>query len=281
MKIGIVGLGLMGGSIAKALKPHHEIHALDRDQNAIQFALNNNIIDFGYLDPADFFKRPDVIYVCLYPRELVDFVKNSVTLFKKETILIEISGVKTSIVQALEPFIPENIEMVYSHPVAGREKIGVASSNVSIFVGANYIIVPLDSNSTKALDLTDRLAREMGFASISYLSLEKHDAIIAYTSQLTHILSLALVLSDDQSFETGKFIGDSYRDLTRIAMINSPLWAELFMENKTQLLEKIKGFKLALNAYESCLENSNEIELVRLMNTAKAIRLGLERNNLK
>jgi len=171
--------------------------------------------------------------------------------------------------------------LVYSHPIAGREKIGVASSNASIFTGANYIITPLDRNTERALNLTESLAKEMGFSSISYLSPNKHDEIIAYTSQLTHVLSLALVYSDEGSFETGKFIGDSYRDLTRIAMINAPLWAELFMENRDALLKKINQFKVALDAFENSIETYDEAALIALMNEAKKIRLGLEKDGLK
>jgi prephenate dehydrogenase len=208
---------------------------------------------------------------------LVKFIKEAKNDILPGTVLIEISGVKTSVVNALEPYIDNRFELIYTHPVAGREKIGVASSSASIFTNANYIITPLDRNTTKNLELVDSLARSMGFTSVSYLSPEKHDEIIAYTSQLTHILSLALVLSDDQSFETVKFIGDSYRDLTRIAMINAPLWSELFMENKEILLKKIKNFKKTLEKYENCLESVDETQLIELMTAAKDIRLGMEK----
>jgi prephenate dehydrogenase len=277
MKIGIIGLGLMGGSIAKALKSQHEIHALDHNPQTIEFALSNHIIDYGYQDKIEFFNAVQIVYICLYPRALVKFIKEAKNDILPGTVLIEISGVKTSVVNALEPYIDNRFELIYTHPVAGREKIGVASSSASIFTNANYIITPLDRNTTKNLELVDSLARSMGFTSVSYLSPEKHDEIIAYTSQLTHILSLALVLSDDQSFETVKFIGDSYRDLTRIAMINAPLWSELFMENKEILLKKIKNFKKTLEKYENCLESVDETQLIELMTAAKDIRLGMEK----
>jgi len=281
MRIGIVGLGLMGGSIAKALKSNHEIHALDQDQNAITYALEKSIIHFGYHDAKTFFQNVEVVYLCLYPRELVSFIETSINLISSRTLLIEISGVKFSLVAQIEPLLKPSVELVYSHPIAGREKIGVASSNASIFTGANYIITPLDRNTERALNLTESLAKEMGFSTISYLSPNKHDEIIAYTSQLTHVLSLALVYSDEGSFETGKFIGDSYRDLTRIAMINAPLWAELFMENRDALLKKIKQFKVALDAFENSIETYDEAALIALMNEAKKIRLGLEKDGLK
>jgi prephenate dehydrogenase len=277
MNIGIVGLGLMGGSIAKVLYGRYNIHAYDQDQGAIEYALKHQIIDYGYSDVEAFFKATDVIYLCLYPRTLVDFMKQYAKFIKKDSVLIEISGVKTELVKLIDPYIDNRFDFIYSHPIAGREKVGVASSKVSIFVNANYVICPLEKNQTKNLELTEMLARLMGFSSISYLSPEKHDEIIAYTSQLTHLLSLVLVQSDTQAFDTGKFIGDSYRDLTRIAMINAPLWAELFLENRGNLLEKIENFKKVLNDYETCIKNNDVTTLIELMHTAKTIRLSLEK----
>jgi len=277
MNIGIVGLGLMGGSIAKSLLGRYLIHAYDKDASAIEYALKHQIIDYGYSDVEKFFASTDVIYLCLYPRSLVEFMKDNAKYIQKESVLIEISGVKTELVKSLQPYLDDRFDFIFTHPVAGREKVGVASSKVSIFVNANYVICPLDMNETKNLDLAEKLARLMGFSTISYLSPEKHDEIIAYTSQLTHILSLALVQSDTQSYDTGKFIGDSYRDLTRIAMINAPLWAELFLENRENLLKKIESFKAALSEYESCLKNQDEKALIELMHTAKEIRLSLEK----
>ena len=277
MNIGIVGLGLMGGSIAKALYGRYNIHAYDQDQSSIEYALKHQIIDYGYSEIEAFFKATDVIYLCLYPRTLVDFMKKYAKYIKKDSVLIEISGVKTELVKMIEPYIDNRFDFIFSHPIAGREKVGVASSKVSIFVNANYVICPLEKNQTKNLELTEMLARSMGFSSISYLSPEKHDEIISYTSQLTHVLSLALVQSDTQSFDTGKFIGDSYRDLTRIAMINAPLWAELFLENRENLLDKIENFKKVLNEYETCIKNNDVTTLIDLMHTAKTIRLSLEK----
>ena len=277
MNIGIVGLGLMGGSIAKALYGRYNIHAYDQDQSSIEYALKHQIIDYGYSEIEAFFKATDVIYLCLYPRTLVDFMKKYSKYIKKDSVLIEISGVKTELVKMIEPYIDNRFDFIFSHPIAGREKVGVASSKVSIFVNANYVICPLEKNQTKNLELTEMLARSMGFSSISYLSPEKHDEIISYTSQLTHVLSLALVQSDTQSFDTGKFIGDSYRDLTRIAMINAPLWAELFLENRENLLDKIENFKKVLNEYETCIKNNDVTTLIDLMHTAKTIRLSLEK----
>ena len=277
MNIGIVGLGLMGGSIAKSLLGRYLIHAYDKDASAIEYALKHQIIDYGYSDAEKFFASTDVIYLCLYPRSLVEFMKDYAKYIKKESVLIEISGVKTELVKSIQPYLDDRFDFIFTHPVAGREKVGVASSKVSIFVNANYVICPLDINETKNLDLAEKLARLMGFSTISYLSPEKHDEIIAYTSQLTHVLSLALVQSDTQSYDTGKFIGDSYRDLTRIAMINAPLWAELFLENRDNLLKKIESFKSALADYETCLKNQDEKALIELMHTAKKIRLSLEK----
>lgn len=281
MNIGIVGLGLMGGSIAKALYGQYDIHAFDKDADAIDYALKHQIIDYGYSDIKAFFNATDIVYLCLYPRTLVDFMKNNAIYIKKDTVLIEISGVKTELVRLLSPYIDHRFDFIFSHPIAGREKVGVASSKMSIFINANYVICPTDHNKTENLELTEKLAKTMGFSNISYLSPEKHDEIIAYTSQLTHVLSLALVQSDTQSYDTSKFIGDSYRDLTRIAMINAPLWAELFLENRDNLLKRIDNFKKVLSEYESSLINNDSEKLIDLMHSAKEIRLSLEKEELQ
>jgi len=277
MNIGIVGLGLMGGSIAKALYGQYDIHAYDCDTAAIEYALKHQIIDYGYSDVESFFKATDIIYLCLYPRILVEFMQTNAKYIKSDSVIIEITGVKTELVKSLTPCLDNRFDFIFSHPIAGREKVGVASSKLSIFVNANYVICPLEHNKTRNLELTEKLAKSMGFSNISYLSPEKHDEIIAYTSQLTHVLSLALVQSDTQSYDTAKFIGDSYRDLTRIAMINAPLWAELFLENRENLLQRIENFKKVLNDYESCLKNNDSDRLIELMHIAREIRLSLEK----
>jgi len=277
VRIGIVGLGLMGGSIAAALKPHHVIHAFDIDRAALSHALSKGIVDRVHDTPASLFRACEVVYLCLYPRAVAAFFAEHVADMLPGTICVDIAGVKSAILDDVRTHLVPGVQFVFSHPIAGREKSGVAFADPAIFRGANYVVVPTPENSPEALETVRSLAREMGFGTITDLSAEEHDAIIAYTSQLAHVLSLAMVESDDCRFDTGRFVGDSYRDLTRIAMINAPLWSELFLENKTNLLRRIEAFRTQLDRYAELIGSDDIESLKTKMAEAKRRRSLLEK----
>lgn len=276
MRIGIVGLGLMGGSIASALKSHHEISAYDLDESAVVFALSQGLIDHGFDCPEKLFQNCGLIYLCLYPLAIVDFIKQYQKDLLPGTILVDIAGVKQDLITKIDAFLRPDVDFVFTHPVAGREKKGVTFYKASIFNGANYIVVPQAKNHPESLRLVRELALEMGFKTVSDLSAAEHDSIIAYTSQLAHVISLALVDSDDARFDTKKFIGDSYRDLTRIAMINETLWSELFLTNRDNLLDRIHHFQASLAKYVDLLEKNDLIGLQKLMLETRNKRANLE-----
>jgi len=276
MRIGIVGLGLMGGSIASALKSHHEISAYDLDPAAIVFASSQGLIDHGFDCPEKLFQNAELIYLCLYPLAIVDFIKQYQKDLIPGTILVDIAGVKQDLITKINTFLRPDVDFVFTHPVAGREKKGVTFYKASIFNGANYIVVPQAKNHPESLVLVRELALEMGFKTVSELSAAEHDSIIAYTSQLAHVISLALVDSDDARFDTKKFIGDSYRDLTRIAMINETLWSELFLTNRDNLLDRIHHFQASLAKYVDLLEKNDLTGLQKLMLETRNKRANLE-----
>lgn len=279
MRIGIVGLGLMGGSIASALKSHHEISAYDQDESALLFAMTNGLIDHAYTSSKELFENVDVVYLCIYPLAIIDFMKQHQREIPPGTVIVDIAGVKCNLIAQIEEFLRPDLDFVFSHPIAGREKIGVIFSKSSIFLEANYVIVPTKKNQPSNLQLVHDLALEMGFKTISYLSGEEHDSIIAYTSQLAHVLSLALVDSDDEHFDTKRFIGDSYRDLTRIAMINESLWSELLLSNRDHLLERIRHFQASLNKYVELLEKNDLPGLQKQMLEDRNKRANLEKGD--
>jgi prephenate dehydrogenase len=276
MRIGIVGLGLMGGSIASALKSRHEIVAYDLNAEAVAFASAHGLIQQGCADPRELFSQAELIYLCLYPQEIVRFIQKHQKDLISGTVLVDISGVKRQLINQVSQILRPDVDIVFTHPVAGREKKGIAFAKAEIFQGANYIIVPTAHNQDSHLELVRKLALEMGFKTVSNLNADEHDAIIAYTSQLTHVLSLALVDSDDALLDTKRFIGDSYRDLTRIAMINEVLWSELFLANQTNLLDRIKKFQVSLTKYVGLLETNDAAGLQRLMLDTRRNRANLE-----
>lgn len=271
MKIGIIGLGLIGGTIARALNENHEISAYDISSETLEYALTNNIVTKTYDNLSDFLKDNSIIYLCLYPDMITSFFKNHSADINKNTVFIEISGIKTKLIAEIDKLNLSHFDIVYTHPIAGSENIGVKYSNKNIFNNANYAIIKTEKTKEENIKLAETLAKEMKFKNISIISASTHDEIIAYTSQLTHVISLALVNAFKEEINLTKFSGDSYRDLTRIANINTSLWPELFLNNQNNLLEKIEDFQESLDAFKLAIQTNNCEALIELMKKAKAL----------
>ena len=272
MNIGIVGLGLIGGTIAKSLKNKHNITGYDISKDTIAYALENEIITKAYDNLSDFFNDNDVYFLCLYPKTLINFIFRNKDLFPKNRLIIEFSGIKSSLISEINKANLTNVDIIYTHPIAGSEKIGIEYSNENIFKKANFVITPIENNKKENINIVINLAKEMGFKNISLISPDEHDDIIAYTSQLTHVLSLSLVNSLSSDLDISKFIGDSYRDLTRIAIINNKLWPELFINNKTALTRKIQDFEQELNKFKEAIATEDYEKLEKLMLQSSNIR---------
>ncbi len=162
------------------------------------------------------------------------------------------------------------------HPMAGREKIGIEYADDKIFNGANFIITPLEETPQQAMDVLKEIAQDLNFGKITTVSLDKHDQMIGFTSQLTHAIAVSLVNSD-YAEDTQRFIGDSYRDLTRIAMINEVLWSELFLENRETLLKHIENFESELNVLKLALKQGDRALLQELFIKSTNIRRKMEK----
>ncbi|XMB86899.1 prephenate dehydrogenase [Mycoplasmatota bacterium WC44] len=279
MKIGIVGLGLIGGTYAKNLIQKYEIFGIDKDDKSLRYAEENNFITKGYVNPSDILNQLDIVFICLYPTDIYKFIKENTNYFKPGAVITDAAGIKSKLVSEIEDVLPNNIDFVFAHPIAGREKIGVYHSNKDIFKNGNYVITPTNRNKKDNIKLIENLAYEIGFKSVSFVTPEVHDKIIAYTSQLTHVIALALVNSDNFELDIKKFIGDSYKDLTRIAKINTNLWSELFLGNKENLVDKIDSFILYMRKYKEYLENNDTENLIDLMNDANVKRTLLDGDN--
>jgi prephenate dehydrogenase len=269
MNIGIVGLGLIGGTYAKSLRPYgYTIYGIDISEESLEYAKNNNIIDYGTTSAKEVLPKIDVLYLCLYPEATKKFMQANARYIKEEAVVSDVVGVKRDIISNLSMYYNDGFEIVYAHPIAGREKIGVTYSDANIFKDANYVITPTKHNTEEALNLIEVLARQMGFKNVSRISDFAHDEIIAFTSQLTHAIAIALVNSDEEHVDTSLFIGDSYKDLTRIAMINHELWTELFLKNKDNLLKKINIFEQHLDILKEALESKDVDKLHEIMKSA-------------
>ena len=268
MKILIVGLGLMGGSYARALhRRGYSISAITKDQTSIDFALSRGIIDKGTTEiDADIKGEADLIVFALYPHVFVKWLEENQHLFKSGAVITDVTGVKCSVVYKVQEMLRKDVEFIAAHPMAGREVYGVENSDDRIFWGANYIVVPTEKNTEEAIELCCELGEVMGFYDVSVLSPEKHDEMIAFLSQLTHCIAVSLMCASDNP-DLVRYTGDSFRDLTRIARINDEMWSELFLENKEALLLEMDRFKSSFDKmYKAVSEGDREgmREMMRL-----------------
>lgn len=277
MKIGIVGLGLIGGSYARALLPYrYEIYGIDIDQDSLDYALKEGIIKEGYQNPKDILKELDVVFLCLYPSKIKHFFQKYIMDFKEGAVLSDVGGVKRKVIDAYELYARDDIDFIPAHPIAGREKRGVQYSDASIFHNANFIITKTARNKEENVNLITTLAKQMGFGRVTMMSDKDHDDAISYTSQLTHVLAIALINSNQENSQTKTIIGDSFRDLTRIANMNEQLWSELFLTNKHFLLNSITEFEKSLGTLKESLINNNEEDLQAYMKKATKRRRSLD-----
>ncbi len=276
----IVGLGLIGGSYAKALvKKGYRVSAITRSASTIAYALAHGMIAEGTtdIDPR-LIGSADIIVFALYPAVLTDWIAQNQKHFKPGAILTDVTGVKCCVVYDIQNMLRSDVEFIGAHPMAGREVYGIENSDETIFKNANYIVTPTEENTEEATALCEQLGWELGFARVSRLSPEKHDDMIGFLSQLTHCIAIALMnCNDTPGMEA--YTGDSFRDLTRIARINDRMWSELFMCNREQLLQHMDAFTESFDALRTMLE-AGDVEGMRDAMRKSTVRRALfDKNN--
>jgi len=272
-KILIVGLGLIGGSYAMALsKKGYSVRCITKDQKDINYALENGIISYGTTELDEtLIKDSELIVFALYPTVFIKWIKENQSLFAPGTVITDVTGVKGSVVNEVQSILRSDVEFIAAHPMAGRERSGVEYSDDSVFKGANYIVTPTDKNTVEATELAKKLGEELGFARISELSIESHDEMIAFLSQLTHCIAVTLMTCNEgEGLE--KYTGDSFRDLTRIAKINDVMWSELFLMNKEALLAQMDLFAAEFAKLRAYLADGNREEMQKMMRISTARR---------
>ncbi|MCY6369994.1 prephenate dehydrogenase [Clostridium ganghwense] len=274
LNITIIGLGLIGGSYAMALKELNpkKIYAVDIDEKAIDDAEKIGIIDKGYLEADIPLKESDLVIICLYPKLVEKFVKDNINNFKNGAVITDVTGIKSEFIKEVNSILRDDIDFVFGHPMAGREQKGLKFASKDVFKGANYIITPTERNKEKNLRFVEELVKKIGFKNVMSISPEKHDKIIGFTSQLPHVIAVSLVNSDNLGVETGLFTGDSYRELTRIAQINSDLWTELFTGNKENLVREIEIFEENIKKIKNAIINEEKELLSEIMEKASKKR---------
>lgn len=274
MKIAIIGLGLIGGSIARRLRGFHDctIAAYNRTAETLLLAKQDGAIDEGFSDAGDAMDGADLIILCLYPQLNVDMVKNNLSRIKKGAVITDVSGVKGFMTDELTKILPDGVDFIGAHPMAGREVGGYKSSTDTLFNKASFLITPTKQNKPENVALIRELAEYIGCKHVVTTTPEEHDAVIAYTSQLMHVVAVALC--DNPMIERSTFFSaGSLRDCTRVAIINAEMWSELFVENKDALAERIDEMQNSLEKIKNAVKNGDRDKLEEIMKHATSQKL--------
>lgn len=278
MDIGFIGIGLIGGSLLKAVKKYtnHTLHFFDTNQDTLKKAeesgLGNRLNDIKDVNKCD------IVFISLHPQKTIDFIKNNAKHFKKGSIVCDVCGVKEQIANEVEDILlKENVNYVGTHPMAGREYSGFDYSTETIFENAYFIITKGKNTSQNCIDIINNLAESLKFKRCVISTNEEHDRIIAFTSQLAHIVSSAYIKSPSALMQRG-FSAGSFLDMTRVAYLNEDMWTELFMMNKDNLVYEIDTIINHLSEYKTALENGDNKNLHTLLKNGKELK---EAVNLK
>lgn len=275
MNIGIVGLGLIGGSFARAIKAKttHTVWGLDINETSVLKALDCGAIDERLT--SDTLSSCDMVMVCLYPYKTVEFIKENAGNFKKGSIVVDVCGVKRYIKEQVRDTLLQNdVKFIAAHPMAGREVAGFESSLATLYENASYIIADKDADEN-SVQILSKLATDIGFANIVVTSEDEHDEVIAYTSQMAHVLSNAYVKSPSYKKHKG-FSAGSFADLSRVAKLDANMWSDLFLLNRDNLLNEIDCYLKHLMEYKVALETENRDELYKILKDGNDIKVGLK-----
>lgn len=272
MKILIVGLGLIGGSYCKAISSYtnHEVYGLNRNPKVIDDAVKCGCIIRGAdTSELDLF---DMVIVCLHPQPTEQFMKDNMSKFKKGCILTDVCGIKGQMTINMTKLAAEHgVNYVGTHPMAGKEHFGFEFSDGSLFIGANFIVTPLPETDKNSVLTVETLARDMGFGKIVETSPFDHDSIIAYTSQLAHVVSSAYVKSPTMQKELG-FSAGSFKDMTRVATLNETMWTTLFMSNRDCLVFEIDELIKHLTEYRNAIAENDSQTLEQLLRDGRILK---------
>jgi len=285
--VGIIGLGLMGGAIAKALRTQcgvkqNRLFACNRSGETLSAARKAGLIGRGFdlCAVGEMLALCDIVFLCLNPSSILRFLEQWKDAFKSGCLITDIAGTKESIAAAAEKFCEDrsndNIDFIPGHPMAGAEKSGFNNAGLCNFNGKNYILTPISRNRPENLEFLKNLITRMGFSRITEVTPKEHDRKIAFTSQLCHVIAAALIDCESDT-EITRFGGGSFEDLTRIAMLNAPMWTELFMENRGALLDRIEQFEKSLDALKELIESGSADELEKRLALVRERRVEMSK----
>ena len=272
MKIGIIGLGLIGGSMAKAVKERtaHYVFGFDKNEETIFLAEMTKGIDARLT--AENLPECDIIFVAIRPDFAVQWVQEHVDLIKKGAILVDLCGVKRSVVDAIAPLAKEyGFHYIGGHPMAGKEVAGYINAASHLFDGASMILTPDAETDLPMLETLRDLFYSIGFGKLVFSTPDEHDRIIAYTSQLAHVTSSAYIQSPESQEHMG-FSAGSFRDLTRVARLDEDMWTVLMMDNADYLSNQLDILIKNLQEYQDALHRRDAEKLHSLLKKGREMK---------
>lgn len=274
MNIAVIGLGIIGGSFCKAIKKYtdHYVIGINRTPETAQKALNVGAID--EIGSPEALSKADLVILTMYPQADIDYIRKNGCYIKKSAVVTDASGIKSAICPLLKELAQKyGFVFVGSHPMAGKEKNGFDVSDSELYKGASFIITPCGAEQ-KYVDMLSDFAKSIGFEMIKITTPEEHDRMIAFTSQLPHVLACAYVLSPCCPNHKG-FSAGSYRDVSRVANINSRLWSELFLENKEPLVKELDILVENITKISDAIKSENTGELADLLEQGHKVKESL------
>ncbi|MCI0502844.1 MAG: prephenate dehydrogenase [Fusobacteria bacterium] len=270
MKVGIVGLGLIGASIALSLKDKVDlVVGLDNDLEVLRIAKERKIIAYGGTDCQSVPSDVDIVILALYPKAIIKFIQDNKKYWNKNQLIIDVAGLKNEIVTTIQKELP-GVEFLGTHPMAGREISGIKGAREELFLGSNFIITPTEKNTQESIAKVKELALLLGVKNIYEMTPVQHDQLIAYTSHLPHLMALALVSAYEEGSE--QIVGRSFLDAVRVADINENLWTELFLANKKYVVTELDKLIAELVDFKKLIAEDNVLELTEKIREIKIIK---------
>ena len=268
MNVGILGLGLIGGSLARAYaKAGHTVYCFDKDESILDFAMLSGVVH-GRLS-EETVKRCDLILLAIFAQGSADWLKANAQYIPKNSLVIDCCGIKEDICRHCFPLAEKyGFTFIGGHPMAGSHNSGFKYSRSNLFQGAPMVLVPPKFDDPELLQRAEEVLSPCGFKSFSITTAQAHDEMIAFTSQMPHIISNAFIKSPTAREHKG-FSAGSYKDLTRVAWLNPNMWAELFLSNRENVLKELRYYIESLQAYESAIDNKDEQTLIALLDEGR------------
>lgn len=274
--IAIIGMGLIGGSLAYAIKDFQNAHIIGADtcEQTLKKALEKGAVSETTTDPRDAISRADLVIFCVYPEQIAKIIGQNASYFKSGAVITDVCGIKETLTPQVRGLLPDSVGYIPCHPMAGKERGGFDNADGDLFFGAGLILTPPENAKQEHIELITSMARYIGATHIVRCHPKKHDELIAFTSHLPHITSSAMCLNPPDGV-TKAFLGGSFRDCTRVANINADMWSTLFLENRENVLSEIERFQNSVEQIRTAVEKGDKQQLENLLETAASWKRGL------